>query len=160
MFHFRHCLRQSPRLFELNISWGNHMSVAEWADTYGIHHWRTPWISYRKLTWVGFEPTSTEFRLDTLTDWAIRPWVQLKLCAFSFDATSKELFVSCHYHVLFVCLASMVFTVNTANYFSDIFRYPDGLHCSSNNHFFLWLLLSQIWLVFSVFLAFNDLDNL
>ena len=33
--------------------------------------------SYRKLAWVRFEPTTTEFCSDALTDWAIRPWVQL-----------------------------------------------------------------------------------
>ena len=43
------------------------MSVAKWADTYGIHHWRTLWSSYRKLAWVGFEPTTTEFRSEALT---------------------------------------------------------------------------------------------
>ena len=26
--------------------------------------------------WVGFEPTTTEFRSDALTNWAIRSWVQ------------------------------------------------------------------------------------
>ena len=52
---------------------GNHVSVVEWADTYGIHHWWILWSSYRKLTWVGFEPTTTEFCSDALTDWAIRP---------------------------------------------------------------------------------------
>ena len=36
-FYFGYCLRQSPRLFELKVSWGNHMNVAEWADIYGIH---------------------------------------------------------------------------------------------------------------------------
>ena len=70
-FHFGYCLRQSPRLFSSNFCWGNHMSVAEWVDTYGIHHWRILWSSYRKLAWVGFEPTTTEFRSDALTDWAI-----------------------------------------------------------------------------------------
>ena len=43
------------------------MSVAEWADTYGIQHWQILWSSYRKMAWVGFE----------LTDWAIKAWVQL-----------------------------------------------------------------------------------
>ena len=33
------------------------------------------------LAWVGFEPTTTEFRSYALTDWAIRPWVQLALRA-------------------------------------------------------------------------------
>ena len=40
LFHFGYCLLQSPRLFELKVFWGNHMSVAAWVDTYGIHHWR------------------------------------------------------------------------------------------------------------------------
>ena len=31
------------------------------------------------LAWVGFEPTTTEFRSEALTDWAIRPWVKLAL---------------------------------------------------------------------------------
>ena len=48
---------------------------------YGIHHWRIFWSSYRKLAWVGFEPTTTEFRSDALTDWVIRPWVKLALRA-------------------------------------------------------------------------------
>ena len=38
---------------------------------YGIHHWRIFRSSYRKLAWVGFEPTTTQFRSDALTDWAI-----------------------------------------------------------------------------------------
>ena len=36
---------------------------------YGIHHWRIFRSSYRKLAWVGFEPPTTEFRSDALTDW-------------------------------------------------------------------------------------------
>ena len=36
-------------------------------------------------------------------------------CFFRFDVSPKALFVSCNYHVLFVCLAPMVFKVNTAN---------------------------------------------
>ena len=46
-----------------------------------IHHWRILWSSYRRLAWVELEPTTTEFRPDALTDWAIRPWVQLTLRA-------------------------------------------------------------------------------
>ena len=47
----------------------------------GIHHWRILWSSYRKLDWVGFEPMTTEFHPDALTNWAIRPWVQIALRA-------------------------------------------------------------------------------
>ena len=72
-YHFGYCFCQSARLFELKVSLGNHMSVVEWADTYGIHHWRILWSSYRKLAWVGFEPTTNEFLSGDLTDWRIRP---------------------------------------------------------------------------------------
>ena len=41
--------------------------------------WKILWSNYRKLTWVGFEPTNTEFCSDTLTDRVTRPWVQLTL---------------------------------------------------------------------------------
>ena len=44
---------------------------------YGVHHWQILWSSYRELARVGFEPTTTEFRSDALTDWATRLWVQL-----------------------------------------------------------------------------------
>ena len=44
--------------------------------------WKVIWSSYRELAWVGFEPTSTEFHSDALTDWAIRPWSQLVLVIF------------------------------------------------------------------------------
>ena len=52
------------------------MNLTKWTDTYGIHHWKIIWSSYKILTWVAFEPTTTEFCSDALIDWAIRPWVQ------------------------------------------------------------------------------------
>ena len=57
------------------------MLGVEWIDTYGINNWRIFRSSYRKLIWVGFKPTTTEFQSDALTDWAIRPWVQHALRA-------------------------------------------------------------------------------
>ena len=60
-FHFWYYLCQLPCLLQLKFSWVNHMSVAEWTDACGIHHWRIIWSSYRKLTWVGFEPTIMNF---------------------------------------------------------------------------------------------------
>ena len=53
--------------------------IGNWKLSIYIYHWRILWSSYRKLAWVGFEPMTTEFRSDALTDWAIRPWVQLAL---------------------------------------------------------------------------------
>ena len=78
---FVQCHISVATLFELNVSWGNHMSVAEWADTDGIQHWRILWSSYRKLAWVGLETITTEFCSDALIDWAIRPWVQVAVRA-------------------------------------------------------------------------------
>ena len=57
----------------------NLANLAKWLYIYDIHHWKIFRSSYRKLAWVGFEPKTTEFRSDALTDWAIRPWVQLAL---------------------------------------------------------------------------------
>ena len=62
---------------------------------YKFHHWRILRSSYRKLAWVGFEPTTTEFRSDALTDWAIRPWVQLTLRANFVELLQFHLFVQC-----------------------------------------------------------------
>ena len=90
IFHLGYCLSQSPHLFQSKFCRGNHMSVAEWIDTYGIQS-LILWSSYRKLAWVGFEPKSTEFCSDALTNWAIRPWVQ-----HAFRANSVQLLQSHH----------------------------------------------------------------
>ena len=63
---------------------------------YGIHHRRILWSSYRKLAWVGFEPTTTEFRSDALTDWAIRPRVQLAL------SSTRTIYKHAHTHTTLV----------------------------------------------------------
>ena len=60
------------------------------------------WSSYRKFAWVRFEPASTGFRSDALSDWAIRPWLQLEL------------------RVIFVQLLYRFFSVT---FFSDIYIY-------------------------------------
>ena len=54
----------------------SHMSVAEWTDTYNIYHQEFPRSSYRKLSWVGFDPATTEFHSGTLTNWTIWLWLQ------------------------------------------------------------------------------------
>ena len=80
--------------------------VAEWIDTYGIHHWRIFRSSYRKLAWVGFEPTTTEFRSDALTDWAIRPWVQFAVRANFVQLLHFHLFVQCSRFISAIALIS------------------------------------------------------
>ena len=71
--------------------------VAEWFNPYGIRRWRIFRSSYRNLARVGFEPitTETESRLDTLTDEAIRSWVELVLRANFVQLLQSHLFVQC-----------------------------------------------------------------
>ena len=93
-FHFGYCLRQSPHLLEAKPRTSNHVS-SRMIHTYGIHHWRIFTSSDRKLARVWFEPTITEFRSDALTDWAIRPWIQLALRANFVQLLQFHLFVQC-----------------------------------------------------------------
>ena len=78
----------------------------------GIHHWRIFKSSYRKWTWFRFESTTTEFCSEALTDWAIRPWVQLALRANFVQLLQFHLFVhsSRFIHVSFRSLLSSVAT--------------------------------------------------
>ena len=73
---------------------------------YGMHHWKIFRSSCRKLAWVGFEPTITEFRSDTLTDWGIRPWVQLALRANLVQLLQFHLFVQCSRFILVFAFVS------------------------------------------------------
>ena len=71
----------------IHLTWRNIVSTQEyvwaifrpeviiqwWADADGVHHWRIFRSNYRKLVWVGFEPTTNEFRLDTKANWVNRP---------------------------------------------------------------------------------------
>ena len=75
-------------------------------DTYGIHHWKIFRTSYRKLAWVGFEPSTTEFRSDALTNWAIRPWFQLALRANFVQPLQFHLSVQCSHFISAIAFVS------------------------------------------------------
>ena len=64
-----------------------------------IQEWYSPlkdfWSNYRKLAWVELETMTTKFRSDALTDWAIRPWVQVVLRANFVQLLQFHLFVQC-----------------------------------------------------------------
>ena len=60
-FHFGYCLHQSQGLFLFGGCLRKLQGYVGMNDRYGIDHWRILWSSYRKLAWVGFEPTTTEF---------------------------------------------------------------------------------------------------
>ena len=92
-FHLSYCLHQSPHLFNWSFCIGNHMILVEWTGRYGIHHWTILRSSNRKLALVGFEPTTTEFYSYALTNWAIRPRIQL-----AFTVNFKPLI---QFHLLF-----------------------------------------------------------
>ena len=114
------------------------MSVAEWADTYGIHHWWILWSSYRKLAWVGFELTTTKFRSDALTDWAIRPWVQLTLRGHFVQLLQFQ----CHISFwLFVFFAAVFFNKCFCNNYLFIF-FKNYLYFSCIWCFYVYRLLS------------------
>ena len=80
-FHFSRLRLSVTPFFQSKFSLGKHMSVLEWADTHCIHHWRILWSSHRILARVGFELTTTDPVRYALTDWDMRPWVQLALRA-------------------------------------------------------------------------------
>ena len=46
--------------------------VAEWIGKYGIHNWMILRSSYKKMAWMGFEPTTYKFCSDALANWATR----------------------------------------------------------------------------------------
>ena len=70
---------------------------------YVIHHWR---IFRRKLAWVGFQPTTIEFCSDALTDWPIKPWVQLPFRPNFLQLLQFHLFVQCSHFISAIALVS------------------------------------------------------
>ena len=75
----------------INEIWAYIWDLRTLCELYGIYHWRVLWSSYRKMARVGFEPATTEFHSDTLTNWAIRSWIWFALRANSllWGATSR-----------------------------------------------------------------------
>ena len=49
---------------------------------------------------MGFEPTSTQFHSDALTNWAVKPWVELILKANFVQPLQFHIFVWCWYFIL------------------------------------------------------------
>ena len=86
--------------------------------------------SYRKLAWMGFESTTTEFHSDALTDWAIRPWVQLALRANFLQPLQFHLFVLCSRFVSFFAFVNrhICFKQGIAQLFTLVAEWIDT-HC-------------------------------
>ena len=100
-----HLLRNWPLIIFAKM-WHKGPSLVGHAHSYiyGIYHRRILWSSYRKLAWVWFEPTTTEFRSDALTDWATRPCVQLALKANFLQLLQFHRFFSVTFHLRY-CLS-------------------------------------------------------
>ena len=80
--------------------------AAEWIDTYGIQHWRIFRSNYRKVAWVGFVSTTTEFRSDTLINWTFKAWVELALRANFLQLLLFHLFVQCPHFISTIAFVS------------------------------------------------------
>ena len=91
----------------------------------GIHCWRILWSSYKKLAWVGFESTTNKFLSDALTNWAIRPWVQLTLRANFVQLLQFHCLFRVRFHFCY-CLHSRHIYFNQN--FLDIFMCAKGYH--------------------------------
>ena len=118
---------------------------------YGIDHWKIIWISYRKLAWVGFESTTTEFLSDALIDWAIRPWVQLVLRANFVQPFQFHLLLVSHFILAIAFLSRYVYF--NRNFLKVIFRYIlKGLVCTCN--------ILSFWGLLFTFLLQDVYENL
>ena len=93
------CFSQAQHLLEAKSRTCNHVSSG-WIGTYGIHHWRSFRSSYIELTFVVVEPTATKFRLDALTNWTLRPLVQLTHTSNFVQLLQFHLFVHCSRFIL------------------------------------------------------------
>ena len=119
-FHFGLCLLSCHTCFKGCLAQVISL-VAQWIDTYGICHWIIFRCSYKKLALFGFEPTTTEFRSDALTDWAIKPFVQLVLWANFVQLFQIHLFVQwlgfisvfafASHHICLKCSLAQVITL-------------------------------------------------
>ena len=118
------------------------------------------------LPWRAEEPNvAKQLVWIIFTSWFGTYCIYNICCFFRFDASPKKLFVSCYYHVLFVCLAPMVFKVNIANIqyfwiFLDIQIMQDPLPTAVlTTIFFSWLLLLETWFSFQFCWQLNMLIN-
>ena len=73
--------------------------ILQWWIPYMYIPLKDFWSSYRNLAWVGFEPTTTEFCLDALTNRAIRPWVRLALRVNFVQLLQFHLFFQCSHFI-------------------------------------------------------------
>ena len=112
----------------------------------------------------------------TLENFYLLIWYILYICCFfRFDASPKKLFVTCMYHILFVCLAPMVSEVNTENIqyfwiFLDTQIMQDSLcaaaltiiffHDYSSQKYGLFFSFLSLILWLKAYVAFSDLQNL
>ena len=116
----------------------------------GIHHWRIISSNCRKLTLMGFEPTTTEFRSDTLTDWAIRSWVKLSLRANFVQPLQFHHLFSVRFHFGYGLRQSQLLL--WLKFYLAICRFPLKLHQSFSLRICLFM---NLWTVFLTYIQFG-----
>ena len=87
------------------------MLVVEGIRTYGAYLSFKDFLKSRILTWVEFQPTSTEFHLDVQRDWSVMSQVQLVLR----DNFVQQLLF--HLSVKYSSFISLIFFVSRHTYF-------------------------------------------
>ena len=107
----------------------------------GINHWRIFRGTYRKLVWLGFESMTP----DALTDWAIRPWVQLALRANFVQLLQFHPFFQCSHFISAIAFVSrhICFKQNLA----QVYTYLIILHISSIHiHIYIYILYLYMYM--------------
>ena len=84
-------------VFKLKSSTEDDIVVAEWTNTYDIHHGKIFRNSCRKFASVGFEPSISKFFLDILPNWITR---------LEFNSHSELPFDSYSYFIVCYCLCN------------------------------------------------------
>ena len=106
-------------------------------DTYGIHHWRILWSSYRKLARVRFEPTTTEFRSDINYSRYINPSSGIDIFApqfyVNFWPVSGILLVKFKDLLRTCWMTSFNNFISLANLFLSNYYFRYWGHCSYSN---------------------------
>ena len=75
--------------------------------------------SYTKLAWVGFEPTTTEFRSDALTDWAIGHEFYIYIHIY-------DIYIYIHMYIyMYVCMYALYICIYIYMYLYYIYIYRE-----------------------------------
>ena len=111
---------------------------------YSIHHRRILWSSYRKLAWVGFQPTTTEFHSNALT-----PWVQLTLKANFVQPLQFHCLFSVTFHFSYcLCQSPHLFELKVSwDNYMNVAEYIYIYRYSIQKHQFFHKIIQYVYMV-------------